>query len=687
MWRRTLVAGLLGSTAMLGAYVVAGAWIEREATSRLDALSQQLPSGTKLQWQRIEAQPFSLGLKIEQIRLALPEHRLVREVMAGELVLAQTTPDLGAPLGRARASDVRVTLVDGGELVIGAVAGRDVDVQMLTEALRSPDGLAALIDAELAPLELTDVSLVDGESTASMARLAIGGYADRRLVDFAVERLEMASPVLGTLRLAELSAREIDVAAPTREPWPDDLVDIFRLLDRATLAGIKITGLNYRGDQGTIALVDLGLGHAGGGRLEGFTVDGLGIADALSDGHMGLDRLELALLDWRAVDLDRLAAAATILEGETGDEENADDETEEETEEPEDTSAEPDELAVEFAGLEVLGQTIKVVMGPLSVEGFGFADGDSRADLRNLQFGGQSGGHAERLLLEGLSFSGGEDGWTLRLGQLAQEPVQFAVADLAERLAASERTPEALQELTVAMAEQTWQTRTTFRRIELQREELTVFGIEALDLAMSEDGTKRKLDFSADNVLVDLGVVNEHMATDGIVPSGIDRLIFSLRLKNWLDSADQGFEVETFAIDAPGLGASSLSLRASLGADLARDPTTALSEGSLVGAELRYRDAGYVERWLQDLEADSGEHRDLLVAGLIKRLRAAEPGRSLLDQERGAQLEAFLKRPRTLIVSLKPAKPVPFSTIAVQGMAQPRQLVKTVGLQIRAESR
>ena len=63
---------------------------------------------------------------------------------------------------------------------------------------------------------------------------------------------------------------------------------------------------------------------------------------------------------------------------------------------------------------------------------------------------------------------------------------------------------------------------------------------------------------------------------------------------------------------------------------------------------------------------------------------AAQLGNAEFAQALGTAVSAYLDSPKNIEIKAAPAKPVPFAIIAAGGMADPKSLIKTLGVTVNA---
>jgi hypothetical protein len=697
--RRLLSSGVLLSLGLVAAHAAVEAWIEARAVVELERVAGRLPDGARLSWARLDAKPLRLALDLEEVRLDLPAGSPVRSLELAAVRLAQAAggSDTIGRVGGFRASDVLVRLAgDAGTVRAALVEGEEVEIRALTEALAAPEPLAALEALRLGPLRAEGIVAERPDRRLELPRIAIGGYAARRL-----EGLELAGLAIdgrdGTRgRLAELGLGLLDLAA--LEPAAlaaaeDDPLAGLALFDRLRVEQARVAGLELDWSDGRLGLARLGLDHAGQGRIEGFVLGGIELRDERG-GKGVLAGLELARVDWSRVRLDRLVAAGERLGAQ------AEEETEEETEPAAggadgrvegapgaaDDDPEAAGVARAFAGLEVAGELLRLEVGPLRVDGLDAGTPDGGLALGRLAWEGLSGGRFGAVDLAAF-VARGEGGWSFRVDRFAQTAFATGPVDLAERVEAAPRTTEALQALTAEFGRLPWQGRTMLTGLALDRDGAVGFGIGRLAVELDEDGPRRRTVLAVEEVRIDPAALGSDEPARKLAALGIDRLELRARLASVYDQASLEAGIEELSLEAAGQAGLSLSLVSRLGADPTLDPVTASTDAELVRAELALADLGLVERWLAGLERETGRRRADLVKEMLRDLRRGEPGRSLLDSRRTAELERFLVRPGRLVIRLAPPRPVSFLATFMGALATPARTAQTLGLEIKAIER
>lgn len=707
--RRVLSGGVLLSLGLLAAHGAVEAWVEARAVVALEAAARSLPEGARLSWARLDARPLRLALEIEDVRLDLPAGHAVRSIGLGTLRLAQAGGgvDRIGRLGAARATDLVIQLPeDRGTLRIAELEGEGVEIEALQQALASPDPLAALAELRLGPVRARDLVLEGQGGRLVLPSLAIEGYAERRLRGFASAGLELKGSDGETARLQRLSVALLDLHAldePALAEAGQDSAAAFALLDRLAIEAVRVEGLEFRSGEDSVRLAGLGLGRAGGGRVESFALDGLAIET--EDGRGELAQFSLALLDWSAVRIDRLATAAALLadaaaeaegEAEQGEGEqdtnggqdgndgtaDADDQAEPESE-PADEAA---MLARSFAGLELAGELLRLRIGPIRIERLAAGGGEAGLALGRFAFEGLEAGRLGALALEGVEARGGE-GVTVRLASWQQSALRLGPVDLAERVEAAPRTVEGLQALSAEAARLPWQGSAVLAGLAVEREGRTGFALGRFALDLEETGPRKRTIVTLDDLLLDPAALGAEEAAAGLQAVGSERLALRARFATAFDQASHELALEELSIDAPGQLAVRLSLQARLGADPTVDPVTAWTDAELLRAEFVLRDQGAVERFLAGTASGSPKKRPDLAKELVRDIRREEPGRSLLDNRRAGELEKFLTEPRSLVIRLAPPKPVSFLAALMGTVATPAQAARTLGLSIEARDR
>ena len=107
---------------------------------------------------------------------------------------------------------------------------------------------------------------------------------------------------------------------------------------------------------------------------------------------------------------------------------------------------------------------------------------------------------------------------------------------------------------------------------------------------------------------------------------------------------------------------------------------------SFTGASIRFDDASVTYKALDYVAKQQGAKRSDLIdqAKAILPMAAAQLGNAEFAQSLGAAVNAYLDNPKTIEIKAAPAKPVPFAIIAAGGMADPKSLIKTLGVTVTA---
>ncbi|MCL6608585.1 MAG: hypothetical protein K6T74_10885 [Geminicoccaceae bacterium] len=694
--RRWLSGGVLLSLSLVAGHAAVEAWMEARAVFALEEASRQLPEGSRLAWQRLDARPLRLALDVEGVRLDLPASARVRALEVGTLRLAQAAGGVDSlgRVGSVRAENVTIELADdGGTVRIAAIEGDRVDIDALTAALARPQPWEALGELRLGPLALEDLTFVQGDATLRVPRLAIAGWAERRLEGLALEALEARDGLgsgigIGALALDRLDLHAADPA--TLEQLGADPMELLGFVDRLRIDGLRLADLSFGDGAERLDLARLELGRLGQGRLEAFRLERFEVESAEGRGDLALAEIER--IDWSRVRLERLVRAGTLLgelaavareaaEAAEEDEDGASDEAA--TDDPAE-GTEEQALAGSFAGLEFAAELARLELGTIRVEGLVAGEpAGSGAELDRFRWDGLVERRFGAIELAGLR-GRGEDGVELRLERFEQSAVTVAPPDFAERVERAPRTPEALQELTAELARLPWDSRTVLAGLALDKNGLRGFGIERAALALEQQGSKRATRFELTGLLLDPAVMEDEELKGSLAMAGIDRLQLGFRLASVFDEASLEAALDPLELDAPGFLGLRTSVLGKLGADPAVDPVTASTDAVLRRAELRLEDKGLIDRQLREMAEQSRKKRADLAKELVRELRSDEPMRSLLDQKRAGELEKFLAKPRVLVIRLVPPKPVTFMAAFMGMLATPGQAAKTLGLTIEA---
>jgi hypothetical protein len=107
---------------------------------------------------------------------------------------------------------------------------------------------------------------------------------------------------------------------------------------------------------------------------------------------------------------------------------------------------------------------------------------------------------------------------------------------------------------------------------------------------------------------------------------------------------------------------------------------------SFTGASIRFDDASVTYKALDYVAKKQGAKRGDLInqAKAIVPMAAAQLGNTEFAQSLGVAVSTYLDNPKTIEIKAAPAKPVPFAIIAAGGMADPKSLIKTLGVTVTA---
>jgi len=694
--RRWLSGGVLLSLSLVAGHAAVEAWMEARAVFALEETSRQLPEGSRLAWQRLDARPLRLALDVEGVRLDLPAGARVRALEVGTLRLAQAAggvTSLGR-VGAVRAENVTIELADdGGTVRIAAIEGDRVDIDALTAALARSQPWEALGEIRLGPLLLQDLDFVQGDASLRVPRLSIAGWADRRLEGLALEALEARDGAGSAVKIASLALDRLDLHAAdpaSLEQLGADPMEVLGFLDRLRIDGLRLADLSFGDGAKRLDLARIELGRLGQGRLEAFRLERFEVESAEGRGDLALAEIER--IDWSRVRLERLVRAGTLLgelaamarEAAEAVEEDEDGASDEAATDDAAEGTEEQELAGSFAGLEFAAELVRLEVGTIRVEGLVAGEpAGSGAELDRFRWDGLVEGRFGAIELAGLR-GRGKDGTELRLERFEQSAVTIAPPDFADRLERAPRTPEALQELTAELARLPWDSRTLLTGLALDKNGRRGFGIERAALALEQRGSEKATRFELTGLLLDPAVLDDEELKGSLAMAGIDRLQLGFRLASVFDETSLETALDPLELDAPGLFGLRTSVLGKLGADPAVDPVTASNDAVLRRAELRLEDKGLIDRHLDNMAKKARKKRADLAKELVRDLRSDEPMRSLLDQKRAGELEKFLTKPRVLVIRLAPPKPVTFMAAFMGVLATPGQAAKTLGLTIEA---
>jgi hypothetical protein len=107
---------------------------------------------------------------------------------------------------------------------------------------------------------------------------------------------------------------------------------------------------------------------------------------------------------------------------------------------------------------------------------------------------------------------------------------------------------------------------------------------------------------------------------------------------------------------------------------------------SFTGASIRFDDASVTYKALDYVAKKQGAKRGDLInqAKAIVPMAAAQLGNAEFARSLGVAVSTYLDNPKTIEIKAAPAKPVPFAVIAAGGMADPKSLIKTLGVTVTA---
>jgi hypothetical protein len=108
---------------------------------------------------------------------------------------------------------------------------------------------------------------------------------------------------------------------------------------------------------------------------------------------------------------------------------------------------------------------------------------------------------------------------------------------------------------------------------------------------------------------------------------------------------------------------------------------------SFNGAAIHFDDDSVTYKALDYVAKQQGAKRADLInqAKAIIPMAAAQLGDAEFAQSLGMAVGTYLDDPKTLEIKAAPAKPVPFAIIAAGGMADPKSLIKTLGVTVNAK--
>ncbi|QND52605.1 hypothetical protein HB779_12335 [Phyllobacterium sp. 628] len=107
---------------------------------------------------------------------------------------------------------------------------------------------------------------------------------------------------------------------------------------------------------------------------------------------------------------------------------------------------------------------------------------------------------------------------------------------------------------------------------------------------------------------------------------------------------------------------------------------------SFTGASVRFDDNSVTNKALDyAAKQQGGKRADLVGQGkMIIPMMAAQLGNAEFAQALSTAVNAYLDNPKNIEIKAAPAKPVPFAIIAAGGMADPKSLIKTLGVTVNA---
>ncbi|MGH7004331.1 MAG: hypothetical protein ACREIP_10325, partial [Alphaproteobacteria bacterium] len=107
---------------------------------------------------------------------------------------------------------------------------------------------------------------------------------------------------------------------------------------------------------------------------------------------------------------------------------------------------------------------------------------------------------------------------------------------------------------------------------------------------------------------------------------------------------------------------------------------------SFTGASIRFDDNSVTYKALDYVAQQQNSKRADLInqAKAILPMLAAQLGNAEFSQALGAAVNTYLDDPKTIEIKAVPPKAVPFAIIAAGGMADPKSLIKTLGVTVDA---
>jgi hypothetical protein len=111
-----------------------------------------------------------------------------------------------------------------------------------------------------------------------------------------------------------------------------------------------------------------------------------------------------------------------------------------------------------------------------------------------------------------------------------------------------------------------------------------------------------------------------------------------------------------------------------------------LQQLSFTGASIRFDDGSLTNKALDYIANKQNAKRSDLISQtkMILPMAAAQLGDAEFAQSLATAVNGFLDDPKTIEIKAAPAKPVPFAIIAAGGMADPKSLIKTLAVSVRA---
>ena len=199
-------------------------------------------------------------------------------------------------------------------------------------------------------------------------------------------------------------------------------------------------------------------------------------------------------------------------------------------------------------------------------------------------------------------------------------------------------------------------------------------------------GIPASLTFNVSGITMAVNQLDDPKAQETFKQLGYEKVVADLGFDyNW-DAEKKQLNLKKLSLGGPDMGTLSLSLSLD-GVDLAaiknvNDLMGLMGTLMFTNAELSYTDASLMERVLKMVAAMQGTDPETMRQGLIQQLSAMQ---QMMDptpegQKMAESLVAFIKEPKSLLISAKPEAPVPAMMLVGQAQTQPMELAKSLNL-------